>query len=207
MLACQRSPRSVPLPLVIALVFACGCGLTIAQESSEKLVRRLDELAACPSPGRTKALIAAQQLMTPLSSIPLREASTSNAPEDYAAATFLAGTPHEYPTLSRDWQYAPKHWTATALWHPPLYFEDVNLERHGLSFGLAQPAVSAAHFVGNVITLPYHMVRQHPHECVYDLGHFRPGNCVAFYCQHAPLDAVAGLAEAGTIIGLVLLIP
>ena len=57
----------------------------------------------------------------------------------------------------------------------PLFFEDGNLERYGHSWGLLQPAVSAAKFYGNVALVPYRVVAQHPCECTYHDHLFRPG--------------------------------
>jgi hypothetical protein len=88
-----------------------------------------------------------------------------------------------------------------------LYFEDENLERHGFSYGIAQPAVSAAHFFGSFLTMPYQMVDQHPHECVYTLGYDRPGTCTPYYHHRLPVNGAAGLAEAGVITGLIFLVP
>lgn len=156
---------------------------------------------------RGRQLDRAEQLLTPLADITLRPQTKGLAPKDYALQAFHETAQPDSAVLKRNWQLAHSQWAPTSLWHKPLYFEDVNLERHGLSFGIAQPAVSATRFVGNVVALPYHMVRQHPHDCVYDLGHCRPGNCVPFYRHHAPFDKVAGLAEAGTLVGMVLLIP
>ncbi len=94
-------------------------------------------------------------------------------------------------------------WASPALYHHPLIFEQVNLERYGLGPApILQPAFSAAHFFANIATLPYHSVATPASERVYVLGHYRPGNCVPY--QHHRVrrswkGAVAqGLATAGT---------
>ena len=62
--------------------------------------------------------------------------------------------------------------------HRPLYFEEINLERYGYGCGWClQPGASAAHFFGTVPALPYLMTVDCPHECIYTLGHYRPGSC------------------------------
>ena len=76
-------------------------------------------------------------------------------------------------------------WDSSLYCHRPLYFEDVNLERYGLGFGVVQPALSAAHFYGNIAILPGRLLFQPPCECRYTLGHYRPGNCVP-YQLHRP---------------------
>lgn len=55
----------------------------------------------------------------------------------------------------------------------PIYFEDMNLERCGLSCGCCvQPVVSGLHFFGTVAILPYKMLVSPPCSCV-----FPPGEC------------------------------
>jgi len=57
----------------------------------------------------------------------------------------------------------------------PLYFEEVNAERYGYSFGLLQPAVSIAEFYGHVVLLPYRLVARRPGFATYHDHQFRPG--------------------------------
>ena len=92
--------------------------------------------------------------------------------------------------------------------HQPLYFQEINLERYGHNrLGPFQPIYSGVHFFSNVLILPYRMVADHPHECDYTLGQYRPGSCVPFQVHWLPLRPEAGVAEAGIIIGLLFLIP
>ena len=130
-------------------------------------------------------------------------------PPDHAKRWF-----EQRPTIyhatgtSREWPVAAYTWTASALGHPPLYFEDVNLERYGYSWGALQPAVSTARFFGDVMALPYHLVRTPPCECTYSLGFDRPGSCAPYYHRRLlPLDPHAAAAKAATVAGLILLIP
>jgi hypothetical protein len=99
-------------------------------------------------------------------------------------------------------------WTATGLCHGPLYFEEVNLERYGYQCHPAvQPFVSGAHFFLTVPTLPYQMTVHPPRECIYTLGHYRPGSRVPWQRHHLPWDARAAAVQAGVTVGLVFLIP
>lgn len=101
-------------------------------------------------------------------------------------------------------------WDAPALYYNPLYFEESNLERHGYSpryLRLFQPVVSGAQFFATIPTLPYQMAATPPCECVYTLGEYRPGSCVPYQINRPPLSAAGGLSEAGTAIGLIMLIP
>jgi hypothetical protein len=99
-------------------------------------------------------------------------------------------------------------WDATCLCHRPLYFEEVNLERYGYGCGCClQPLASAAHFFGTVPALPYCMAAECPHECVYTLGHYRPGSCPPWRRHWPPTDPLAAAAEGGVWTGLIFLIP
>jgi hypothetical protein len=101
-------------------------------------------------------------------------------------------------------------WDAPATCNNPLYFEEVNLERHGYSpryLRVFQPVVSGAEFFATVPTLPYQMTATPPWERVYTLGEYRPGSCVPYQINYPPWSTAGGLAEAGTAVGLIFLIP
>lgn len=107
------------------------------------------------------------------------------------------------------WAESNYPWSATCLCHGPLYFEEINLERHGYQCNpLLQPLVSGAHFFLTVPTLPYQVVAHPPRECIYTLGYYRPGDCVPWRRQCPfPWDPRAAAVEAGVAVGLVFLIP
>ncbi|MCA9179352.1 MAG: hypothetical protein KDB14_33070 [Planctomycetales bacterium] len=98
-------------------------------------------------------------------------------------------------------------WVAPGTMHQPLYFEDVNLERAGHSWLWLQPAASAAHFFGRIPALPYLLVAHPPRECVYTLGHYRPGSCAPMLRRWPRPRLSAALAQAGLSTGLVFLVP
>lgn len=105
---------------------------------------------------------------------------------------------------------APKDvvWTASGLCHKPLYFEQRNLERYGHSTGpLTQPILSAAHFFSTLPVLPYRMGLRPPNECVYALGHYRPGNCAPYLVPAVPFTVRAGLSQAGAVVGTTYVLP
>ena len=110
--------------------------------------------------------------------------------------------------LFSGWGENAFEWSATKLCHGPLYFEQVNLERHGYQcHPLVQPFVSGAHFFLTVPTLPYQMTIHPPRECIYTLGYYRPGSRVPWRRHYLPWDARAAAVEAGVAVGLVFLIP
>ena len=108
----------------------------------------------------------------------------------------------------RDWMPATFTWTASALCHKPIYFEEVQLERYGHSAGpVLQPLASGAHFFLNVAVLPYKMGINPPQECRYALGYYRPGSCAPWMVPPVPLSVRGGLMQAGAVLGGVYLIP
>ena len=103
----------------------------------------------------------------------------------------------------RCWDQTTYMWKASALCHKPLYFEDEQLERYGHSFSPCfQPFISGAHFFCHVPVLPYCMGVEPPCECVYSLGHYRPGNCAPYMCNPIPLSARGALFQAGAVTGV-----
>jgi hypothetical protein len=112
------------------------------------------------------------------------------------------------PRLFGGWDGNVFNWSASKSYHYPLYFEEVNLERYGYQcHPVAQPFVSGAHFFLTIPTLPYQMTANPPRECIYTLGHYRPGSCVPWRRNHLPWDPRAAAVEAGVVVGLVFLIP
>ena len=80
------------------------------------------------------------------------------------------------PRLDFGWNHSDVHWSATCLCHKPLYFEEINAERYGYTVSrVLQPVISAGHFFFTIPALPYKMVVDRPCDCIYTLGHYRPG--------------------------------
>jgi hypothetical protein len=97
---------------------------------------------------------------------------------------------------------------ASALCHKPLYFEDEQLERYGHSFSPCfQPFISGAHFFCTLPVLPYCMGVEPPCECIYALGHYRPGSCAPYMINPVPLSPRGALIEAGVITGAAAALP
>jgi hypothetical protein len=98
-------------------------------------------------------------------------------------------------------------WEASALYHNPLYFEDMPLERYGHSLGCLTPIWSAGLFGYQTITVPYQLALEPPCEKIYALGYYRPGNCAPRLCYRPPLSAKGGLYEAVGWSAAFLIIP
>ncbi len=121
--------------------------------------------------------------------------------------------PHDCPLGNATFQpraFAPTTfaWTASALCHKPLYFEDVQLERYGHMCGpWLQPFASGANFFLTVPILPYKMGLELPNECMYTLGYYRPGDCARTCSIRFRSAFAAALFEAGAWVGGVFLFP
>jgi hypothetical protein len=108
----------------------------------------------------------------------------------------------------RCWTETTYMWKASALCHKPLYFEDEALERYGHSWGpCLDPVVSGAHFFAKLPVLPYCMGVHPPNECMYALGHYRPGNCAPYMIPPVPLSARGAVLEAGAVVGAAAILP
>ena len=127
-------------------------------------------------------------------------------PTDYAI-TALPSQRVMAPEQSAEGVLAGVEWVAPGTCHRPLYFENPSLERHGYSLGLAQPFASAAHFVGNAAIFPYRVVAEPTCDCVYTLGHERPGTPTPLRYYRPRFSLAGGVAQAGTITGLIFLLP
>jgi hypothetical protein len=108
----------------------------------------------------------------------------------------------------RSWEPITYLWKASALCHKPLYFEDEQLERYGHSFSPCfQPFISGAHFFCTLPVLPYCMGVEPPCECIYALGHYRPGSCSPYMCNPVPLSVRGAVIQAGVVTGTAAALP
>lgn len=129
----------------------------------------------------------------------------------------IAAKPGKLPTecpleggefTPRQWEPIVFTWKASGLCHKPLYFEQVAVERYGHTMGpILQHLAAGAHFYLTIPILPYKMGLEPPDECIYPLGHYRPGSCAPWILDPIPLSVRAGLAEGGIWTGMVFLIP
>ena len=106
------------------------------------------------------------------------------------------------------WPMFCYQWDATCFCHQPLYFEEINLERYGYQCDCClQPAASAFHFFGTIPVLPYCMVAECPGDCVYTLGHYRPGDCNPWRWHWPSCDPLAAAAYGGFWVGMIAAFP
>ncbi len=129
-------------------------------------------------------------------------------PVDHAAIKFSeADALASEVVVQRTWGSRLYSWDATAFCHGPLYFEDENLERHGRSFGMLQPAVSAGHFTAHFLAWPYLIGATPPRRCVYNLGREPPGTYTPYKVVRPPLSLRGAISEAGAVVALPFIVP
>ncbi len=106
------------------------------------------------------------------------------------------------------WVQQTQHWTPAGLWHHPLYFEDVMVERHGHSRGpWIQPWISGGRFFGTLPALAYKWQLDPPRTRFSTLGHYRPGSPAPLVWQRPRWRWDAAAAEALTVTGLIFTLP
>ena len=112
------------------------------------------------------------------------------------------------PATPRSWPEITYNWKASALCHKPLYFEQNQLERYGHSWGpYLQPIMSGAHFFTSIPILPYKMGIETPNECIYALGHYRPGDCAPYMIEPVPFTWRAAFYQGAFVTGTAFAIP
>jgi hypothetical protein len=133
--------------------------------------------------------------------------------QEYCPGTKIADCPEEEDVLvltpaERAFGDMNDMWCASNLYHNPLYFEDVQLERYGhvKCNEFVQPFVSVGKFGAQLVGLPYQMALDNPHDCRYALGYYRPGECAPRLHYRVPLNARAAIVSAPIYTGAVFLL-
>jgi hypothetical protein len=100
------------------------------------------------------------------------------------------------------------NWEASNLYHNPLYFQDVGLERYGHTHHpLVQPFVSTGIFTTQLFGLPYQMAIDPVCKKMYTLGYYRPGECAPKKHYRVPWNSDAAVVQIGVMTGLIYLFP
>jgi len=159
--------------------------------------------------------------LKPLNQLGISIAQTEGKlPTDLATPCWEQINQKDGRLAARCWPVLTYQWDATCFCHQPLYFEEINLERYGYQCGdkwccttcgqefcCLQPAASAAHFFGTIPALPYCLIAEPPCECVYTLGHYRPGSCNPWRWHWPPCDTLAAMGTAGFYVGMIAAFP
>lgn len=188
-------------PPQICVLFVCAAACWTGIASAQPPLEPLPPPAVAPKPGgpllpedRPIGSIGAQIQLKP-----------EHLPPDLSAARFAEQAD---PCVPRLWEETVYYWDAPAFCHGALRYEEINLERQGYThFPVLQPAISGAHFFASTLALPYSMTVHPPSECIYPLGHYRPGSPVPYRWQRPETNVKAGGVQAGVVTGLIFLIP
>lgn len=137
---------------------------------------------------------------------PLRDGLCPPDPDNLCPEPFemsMAGSPERF------FPHLEYYWSASNLYHNPLYFENPALERYGhVHFNdCVEPAYSMARFGAQFIGLPYQMALDHACRRQYSLGWYRPGDFAPKLIYQPPLNARAAGTAAVAYTGLFLLVP
>jgi hypothetical protein len=88
-----------------------------------------------------------------------QEARERHTPDVYEFPEELkdvAASKLESVSVDRQWAVTQELVEPHYVWHTRLLFEQINSDRYGWTLGVIQPAICAAHFYADVLTLPYH---------------------------------------------------
>jgi hypothetical protein len=158
-------------------------------------------------PGSTDNDVNLNRFTRPVTDVPLDiRPSAGTMPPNLATQPIARPNPNEWSDC-RDRPPIVLSWTPWTICFRPLYFEEINLERYGVSWGILQPAVSGAHFFGTVAALPYKMVVRRPRSCVCSNGFSRPTDPVPPGYSDCVWRWDAGLIEAAIVAGIVIALP
>jgi hypothetical protein len=152
--------------------------------------------------------------VTPISEIEADIALPSDIPppDDLAAAAFASRGEVVYAAGPFTNSLAYSNWQGGMFCHRPLYFEEFHLERQGRSFGVLQPAVSAAHFFATVPAMPYLMTVRPPGRCSYMAGIGPAGEPVfspgwPMFAGVSRRHLSGAIVQAGVITGMIFVLP
>lgn len=128
------------------------------------------------------------------------------SPDD-EACQYLGDAAPGYYFAQGDYVVTPPFRNSFPICHNPLYFEDPNLERCGVSNGKFTTVRSAGLFGAQLLTLPYQMTRHHPKTHVRALPDCPTCHKFGKDAYHKPIDGKATAVQLGVLTGLVFLIP
>lgn len=191
------------------ILFAAGTAALSAEHSQAAPVRVISVQPNASARAQAPAAADRQQALPPHDDVAvIARVMARPQPEMRPASQLDVGEAVGHgPGTTRPWGTSVSAWEAPAFCHRPLYFEDENLERHGRSLGLLQPAASTVHFAGRTLAWPYLAGAYPPHECIYTLGRERPGSCAAYRLYRPPVSIRGAIYEGAAIAGLSFIVP
>ena len=168
------------------------------------LVAEEDEPAATKT-ATMRNTLRLEKLRKPLSDVRIEATAGENVTPTSEAAQLLGDQGSTAITSSGESIPLPDRYTVSSC-HRPLYFEELNLERCGSTYGCATNLVSSVHFLTNTAMLPYRMATQRP-DCPVP-SHGDCQSCQQYSHDIEPFGRKprAAVAEAAVIAGLFFLL-
>lgn len=146
----------------------------------------------------------APHLLKPLREISINPRTTAPVPQDHSSDVFQL----QQPAAARPVSETHVHWEPANLHHQSLYFDQMMLERHGVTNSPHwQPLFSGAHFFAVAATMPYRLAVDRPHDIHYTYGQGRPGAPAPCLRQGLPWNPHGTALEGMAIAALFLMVP
>lgn len=213
----NRTQQSRVAIAILVAGLTCIAASALAQEETLKppVMNADDRLGGASIFGeaeRLPQLSGAELALPPImaATTDLRAIGNGSTPKEFRRddATPLTDIPESGAGRDPAWVATTYQFAAANTFSHPRYFEDRMLERHGHErHPHLTPLISGARFFATVPMLPYLMTVRPPCECEYQLGYFRPGDCVYPYIQRPPYQRDAVINQAAATAGASIAFP
>ena len=206
-------PRKTLAGIVAGLIASClilaGSG-TWAQEIPMPMPQSgpnyIDALKKPPDPQRVFRLESADVLQQRMAREAKLKLNPLNLEYNYVSPAYPQ-VPKPEPVVVRQWEPLTETVEPGCVCHNRLYFQQINAERYGWSFGVLHPLISLGDFYVDMATLPYHAAQQpfQKYEC--SAGYCLPGDRTPLMLYMPEPSLTGSLAEAAGIGLLFLAFP
>ena len=169
------------------------------------LEKNEDDGSATSKTATIRNSLRLERLCKPLTDVRIEATAGENKTPSSGAAELLAVQLSTTISSSGASIPQPDRYTISSC-HRPLYFEELNLERCGNTYGVATNLVSGVHFLTNTAMLPYRLATQRPDCPVASHGDCQTCQEYANDIEPFGREPRGALAEAAAIAGFVFLL-
>lgn len=103
--------------------------------------------------------------------------------------------------IVRQWEPMTAITEPAYVCHNRLFFQQLNAERYGWSFGVLHPLISTGRFYIDMVTLPYHAAQRRHDRYECSAGYALPGDQVPLMI-YTPKPSLSGALTQAAVIGL-----
>lgn len=139
--------------------------------------------------------------------VDIRSDLQDSIPENHAERLLAKETKIQYLSEPFNYRITQSDIPASEIQHRPLYFEEMNLERHGTGFRFMQPFVSGTRFVAAVPLLPYKMTLNPPRRTMRSHDLYPSGLPAPWVRERGRFSPLATSSEVLAIATAILIIP